>query len=534
MSFRNPVTTLPATAITGSLPADQVGTGNFTGTYNIVGAFQTSGGNPRVLINPTGIYAYNGSGAQTVKISATDGSIAITGTFSIATAASGTRVVIDNTGINGYNGSVNTFNLNASTGTFSIATAASGTRVVIDNTGINGYNGSVNTFNLNASTGAVSIIGTLSTGSSGYRVVVDGTGGTFNNALTFYTGNGSELQPGTLQVAPSNGYMQLTAPNFSGDDLPPNFSLSRGVGINNSAGIGANVVKLGCSYQILLSVGATTNFQATTTSTYINTASGAIVLDSVNNVGGITVGGAGPTAYAANVILNGGDAGVGGGGGIYYYKNGTPTFTIYTLGSGDQHLYFRDIINAQMMFSISQWVPTTGPIATVPGVLVIGTGAVAQAGDIGAGRSGGTTGVIYFGSSGVRYLFYNGTSYIFNGASIVVNGTTYTSDRDTKTDIIPLSSVMDKVRLLRPSSYKHLDENGVPGTSTTFGVMAQDLADVYPELVHPHDVGALDANHDPDNPKLHPRFTVDYMALIAVLIKGMQETDSRLAQLEKV
>jgi hypothetical protein len=160
MSFRNPVTTLPASAITGSLPADQVGTGNFTGTYNIVGAFTTGGTGARVDINPNGIFAYNAVGGQTVNISALNGSVSISGTFTIATAVSGTRMVIDNTGINAFNGATNTFNLDAATG-------------------------------------SVSIIGTLATGTSGARATVTGA------VFTVFSGVAGEVTGSTFDAASS-------------------------------------------------------------------------------------------------------------------------------------------------------------------------------------------------------------------------------------------------------------------------------------------------------------------------------------------
>jgi len=43
-------------------------------------------------------------------------------------------------------------------------------------------------------------------------------------------------------------------------------------------------------------------------------------------------------------------------------------------------------------------------------------------GDIYAVRSGGTSGVIFLGSSGVRYLFYDGSQYYLNGANLSING----------------------------------------------------------------------------------------------------------------
>ena len=43
-------------------------------------------------------------------------------------------------------------------------------------------------------------------------------------------------------------------------------------------------------------------------------------------------------------------------------------------------------------------------------------------GDITTYRTGGTSGVIYFGTSGTRYLYYDGSSYAMPGANLFVNG----------------------------------------------------------------------------------------------------------------
>jgi hypothetical protein len=43
-------------------------------------------------------------------------------------------------------------------------------------------------------------------------------------------------------------------------------------------------------------------------------------------------------------------------------------------------------------------------------------------GDIYAIRSGGTTGVIFLGSSGTKYVFFDGTNYLMPGANLFVNG----------------------------------------------------------------------------------------------------------------
>jgi hypothetical protein len=45
------------------------------------------------------------------------------------------------------------------------------------------------------------------------------------------------------------------------------------------------------------------------------------------------------------------------------------------------------------------------------------------AGDITATRTGGASGVIYLGTSGTRYLYYDSANYYLNGAELYINGT---------------------------------------------------------------------------------------------------------------
>lgn len=56
--------------------------------------------------------------------------------------------------------------------------------------------------------------------------------------------------------------------------------------------------------------------------------------------------------------------------------------------------------------------------------LGVGTAANGTVGDIIASRAGGTTGIIYFGTSGTRYLYFDGTSYNMPGAALSVNSKT--------------------------------------------------------------------------------------------------------------
>ena len=54
--------------------------------------------------------------------------------------------------------------------------------------------------------------------------------------------------------------------------------------------------------------------------------------------------------------------------------------------------------------------------------LGVGTSSNNVPGDITCSRAGGTTGGIFFGTSGSRYLFWDGTNYNLPGASVVVGG----------------------------------------------------------------------------------------------------------------
>ena len=68
--------------------------------------------------------------------------------------------------------------------------------------------------------------------------------------------------------------------------------------------------------------------------------------------------------------------------------------------------------NVTMSHNVSIGVNTT-----IGGTLNVGPSTPNQAGDIGAARTGSPgTGVLYLGTSGARYLYYDGTNYTLNGA----------------------------------------------------------------------------------------------------------------------
>ncbi|NND32828.1 MAG: tail fiber domain-containing protein [Saprospiraceae bacterium] len=99
-------------------------------------------------------------------------------------------------------------------------------------------------------------------------------------------------------------------------------------------------------------------------------------------------------------------------------------------------------------------------------------------------------------------------SYISSGTGAYVN----TSDRRLKEDIHPLENILEKVILLNPSRY-----NYIGASDKTVGFVAQEVQEVFPELVHQNG---------------------DYMALSydnfgVLAIKAIQELSDKVQSLER-
>jgi hypothetical protein len=127
---------------------------------------------------------------------------------------------------------------------------------------------------------------------------------------------------------------------------------------------------------------------------------------------------------------------------------------------------------------------------------------------------GPLTSGINSGTSPIRWnLFYTTYGY-FTYAPIV------TSDIKLKTDITDLTGMNAKLSQLRPVSYK-LNPNitgftvDKTNTSTQFGFIAQDLKNVFPDMVK-DDNGLLG---------------ISYTELIPVLVKALQEQQEEIKAL---
>jgi lysophospholipase L1-like esterase len=135
-------------------------------------------------------------------------------------------------------------------------------------------------------------------------------------------------------------------------------------------------------------------------------------------------------------------------------------------------------------------------------------------------------GIVFFGNDGTRYLEYNTTSnaYNFNGASLIVNGTTYTSDVSMKQNISDWApettkSSDKKFVSLQPRKYQRLE---TPDKDEV-GFVANEVEKVLPEAVKPI----------PPDPKTGARrLGIDPMVIIAKHEKEIQMLESEIEKLK--
>jgi hypothetical protein len=90
----------------------------------------------------------------------------------------------------------------------------------------------------------------------------------------------------------------------------------------------------------------------------------------------------------------------------------------------------------------------------------------------------GSNPTVYLSNGTTRYLQYNGTAYVLANASLIVNGTTYTSSRDLKYMIKPIAfDSLESIKKTQTVSFKY--KPGNPKTEdrnqdTHHGLIAED------------------------------------------------------------
>ncbi|MEO8147666.1 MAG: tail fiber domain-containing protein [Bacteroidia bacterium] len=110
------------------------------------------------------------------------------------------------------------------------------------------------------------------------------------------------------------------------------------------------------------------------------------------------------------------------------------------------------------------------------------------------------------------------------------------SDRKLKRDIAPLTNMMDKIMLLHPSSYNFRTDEykmGLP-EGKHFGVIAQELQQVFPELVSRQvKPGRTDDKTGQKISETVEYLGVNYIGLIPIAIGGIQEHQKAIEELRK-
>lgn len=144
--------------------------------------------------------------------------------------------------------------------------------------------------------------------------------------------------------------------------------------------------------------------------------------------------------------------------------------------------------------------------------------------------------------TGSRYALYastgcnTGYAGYFVGDVYVQGTLTQTSDASKKTNVQALSGALGLISQLRPKTYdfKTAENPGLP-TEKQYGFLAQDLERVLPALVKDvesyHESDELDENGLLKTPEVNGTIkTVNYMALIPILVEGMQEQQALIEE----
>ena len=135
-------------------------------------------------------------------------------------------------------------------------------------------------------------------------------------------------------------------------------------------------------------------------------------------------------------------------------------------------------------------------------------------------KSGATSSHINYGVYGLASGGATNYGLYCSGDGAYTGTWTDVSDRKFKKNITPMTGILDKVLELNPVTYEmRADEYDFMGFSegTEYGLIAQDLKEVFPELVkhgvHPGPEGGEAVEYD----------GIDYISLTSILVSAVQE-----------
>ena len=113
--------------------------------------------------------------------------------------------------------------------------------------------------------------------------------------------------------------------------------------------------------------------------------------------------------------------------------------------------------------------------------------------------------------SGTTLLTIAETGNATFAGTVTCTSVTETSDIALKTNIEPITNVLDKINQISGYKYDFTSTN-----SSSMGVIAQDVEKVFPELVHGQEGSK----------------TLQYSGLIGALVEAVKELSAKLAALE--
>jgi len=133
----------------------------------------------------------------------------------------------------------------------------------------------------------------------------------------------------------------------------------------------------------------------------------------------------------------------------------------------------------------------------------------------------------------IMFEEFDDYQFLVLGNALATGGTWQTSDSRLKTNIQPVTGALENILKLNPTSYYFDNKNesykylNLPD-ELQFGFLAQEMKEVFPNVVKETMIDDEEGNERED--MLH---TMNYTALVPVLVKGMQEQQELILELQK-
>lgn len=236
--------------------------------------------------------------------------------------------------------------------------------------------------------------------------------------------------------------------------------------------------------------------------------------------------------------------GVFGSGTTYGVYGSSSGYGVYGASTGSYGVYSSTSAQTYAIYATSPYLGVFGTGGTygVYGQTSNGEGVYGQSGYVGVYALGGTYGVYGQGTSyGLMGSSNNWAGYFFG--NVYSTGSFQSSDARVKQNIQDFTNAMDIINKLQPKKYQFRTDGNFKSMNfphgNHYGLIAQDVEKVLPELVKtsplaasPDTTGAK-FGKAANNTLIQDFKALNYTELIPLLIKGMQELDQKITQVEQ-